>query len=283
MKVAKEQVLQAALALNGEDKKYQITVEGDTIITKVKWMDATFFAPGSVTDEMREFEYVVQIGKNGKYTELDKSVSSTVSVNKSGASYQKKMFYGKEISFNKTIGLGKDKQTGETGLITNQFYSEEYKQPVREMLKSFGYKKKMGKLGKIFIGASIFGVVAVAALLIFIYSPEDKTPVDVAEFESACQKSGYQVCIDDDAENYDHIEDIRIAFDEEDDYQIDMYFLVDEESADNLYLTNKTNMENQAEEEGSSSSNSKSGSILYINIPVEFKAEAEAFIEKLGY
>ena len=33
-----QQVLNGALSLNGNDKKYIITVEGNKIITSVKWM-----------------------------------------------------------------------------------------------------------------------------------------------------------------------------------------------------------------------------------------------------
>ena len=46
------QVLNGALALNGNDKKYVITVEENRIITTAKWMDAVFFAPNTVTDEV---------------------------------------------------------------------------------------------------------------------------------------------------------------------------------------------------------------------------------------
>lgn len=37
-----QEVLRGALSLNGNDKKYVVTVEGNQIITTVKWMDAMF-------------------------------------------------------------------------------------------------------------------------------------------------------------------------------------------------------------------------------------------------
>lgn len=43
MKYTKEQLFESALALNGDDKKYIITVEDNKIITRIKWMDAVFF------------------------------------------------------------------------------------------------------------------------------------------------------------------------------------------------------------------------------------------------
>ena len=52
MKFTKQQLFESALALNGDDKKYVITVEGDKIITRVKWMDAVFFSPTAISDEM---------------------------------------------------------------------------------------------------------------------------------------------------------------------------------------------------------------------------------------
>ncbi len=87
----KNEIFEKALALNGDDKKYQITVEDDKIITRVKWMDATFFAPGTVSDEVRNFEYIVKIHNNGKYSELTKSSETTKSVSAGGASYSKKV------------------------------------------------------------------------------------------------------------------------------------------------------------------------------------------------
>ena len=49
--------------MNGDDKKYIITIEENKIITTVKWMDAIFFAPNIVTDEMREFKFIAKFIK----------------------------------------------------------------------------------------------------------------------------------------------------------------------------------------------------------------------------
>ncbi len=38
-----QEVLDGALSLNSEGKKYVIAVEDNKIITTVKWMDAVFF------------------------------------------------------------------------------------------------------------------------------------------------------------------------------------------------------------------------------------------------
>lgn len=302
----KEQLFEQALALNGNDKKYVITVEENKIITRVKWMDATFFSPGSVSNEMREFEYTVEIATNGKYRELDKSVSASKSLNSNGASYNKSIFVGKQISFDKTIGVGKNKQDGETGIINASFNSEEYKAPVRNLLKDFGYKKKMGILGKIFICASVFAIAAIIAAVILNVNLNNKEPVSAKEFESIAKSNGYIVGIDDQLENsYDYIKNVRIAIDKEDDYQVDLYILTDDEYAEKVFENNKAEFEDIVEDEGNSSYRKTSSSkydrysattsesylyvarientVVYANVDIENKKEVQAFIKELGY
>lgn len=302
----KEQVFEQALALNGNDKKYMITVEENKIITRVKWMDATFFSPGSISNEMREFEYTVEIDTNGKYRELDKSVSASKSINSNGASYNKSIFVGKQISFDRTIGIGKNKQDGETGIIDVSFNSEEYKTPVRNLLKNLGYKKKMGILGKIIIGASVFAISAIIAAVILLVNLNNKKPVSAKEFESIAKSNGYIVGIDDQLENsYDYIENVRIAIDTEDNYQIDLYILTDDEYAKEIFENNKAMLDDVAKEEGNSSYRETSSSkydgysattsesylyvarientVVYANVNIEHQDEVQEFIKELGY
>lgn len=134
-------VLKGALALNGDDKKYSVAVEDDKIITTVKWMDAVFFAPDSVTDEVRQFKFIAKLNDNNTWLELDESKSVKKSVGMGGFSMNYSGFKGKEISFNKTVGVGKDRETGSVGVVKIEFNSEEYKKPVSEYLASCGYKK----------------------------------------------------------------------------------------------------------------------------------------------
>lgn len=136
-----QEVLQGALALNGDDKKYSVTVEGDKIITTVKWMDAVFFAPDSVTDEVRQFKFIANLNDNNTWLEIDESKSVKKSAGMGGLSMNYSSFKGKEISFNKTIGIGKNREDGSVGVIKIEFNSEEYKKPVSEYLASCGYKK----------------------------------------------------------------------------------------------------------------------------------------------
>lgn len=136
-----QEVLQGALALNGDDKKYSITVDGDKIITTVKWMDAVFFAPDSVTDEVRQFKFIAKLNDNNTWLEIDESKAVKKSAGMGGLSMNYSSFKGKEISFNKTIGIGKNREDGSVGVIKIEFNSEEYKKPVSEYLASCGYKK----------------------------------------------------------------------------------------------------------------------------------------------
>lgn len=137
----KSRVIKNSLDLNGDDKKYKITIDGDKIITEVKWMDAVFFAPSSVTDEMRNFKFTAKVNDDGTWNEIDESthIKKTAGAGGLGMSYSS--FKGKEISFNKTIGFGKNKEDDSIGVISVTFNSEEYKKPVREYLASCGYKK----------------------------------------------------------------------------------------------------------------------------------------------
>lgn len=136
-----QEVLQGALALNGDEKKYSVTVEGDKIITTVKWMDAVFFAPGSVTDEVRQFKFIAKLNDNNTWLEIDESKAVKKSAGMGGLSMNYSSFKGKEISFNKTVGIGKNREDGSVGVIKIEFNSEEYKKPVSEYLASCGYKK----------------------------------------------------------------------------------------------------------------------------------------------
>ena len=60
-------------------------------------------------------------------------------------------FKGKEISFNKTIAFGKNREDGSVGVIQIAFNSEEYKKPISDYLASCGYKKtKKGFFASLF-------------------------------------------------------------------------------------------------------------------------------------
>ena len=136
-----QDVLNGALSLNGDDKKYVITVEDNKIITTVKWMDAIFFAPDTVTDEIRQFKFIAKLNDNGTWLEIDESKTVKKAAGLGGFSINYSSFKGKEISFNKTIAIGKNREDNSGGVVKISFNSEEYKKPVSDYLASCGYKK----------------------------------------------------------------------------------------------------------------------------------------------
>jgi len=306
MKMTREELFQAALALNGEDKKYQITVEGDTIVTRVKWMDATFFSPDAITAEMQEFEYRVRIFSNGKYTELDKSVSTKKSAGHGGVGMNKSVFVGKQISFNKTVGVGQDNTTGEVGIIHNTFYSEEYKAPVRNLLQAAEYKKKMGTTGKIFLFGGIGVAVILAIVLTVLLLIGNKQAITVGKFEEFARSKGYRVATDYRLQgSTGDIKENRIAQDQSDDYQVEFYVLADADTAKQFFALNKNMLQESASASSGSGYNAVNTSnyemfaasttsdylfvaridntVVFSIAGIEDKAEVEAFIKGIGY
>lgn len=300
--MTKNEILTRALELNGDDKKYQITVEDDKIITRVKWMDATFFAPDCVTDEVKTFEYIVKIHDNGKYSEVSKKSETTKKLSGGGFGYSKKGFVGKEFTFSKTVGVGENHLDGTAGVISTTFNSEEYKKPVRNLLASCGAKKKMGTTGKFVIAASILAVLLIIAAIVLILNVSDKVAIDAETFRAKAEESGYYVANDSFMESrYDEIESVIIAVDKNSKYQIEFYVLSNAEIAEELYLTNKQTFEDEDYKSKSNVDSKKYNSctfntnssyryisrvgntMLYVDADKEYKNEIKAFIEKIGY
>lgn len=63
---SKEEVLNNALiVLNKPDKPWEVTITNDSIVAKWKWMDATFFSPNEITNEVKEYSYIVTLTDKG--------------------------------------------------------------------------------------------------------------------------------------------------------------------------------------------------------------------------
>ena len=145
MYTEKEKVLaEAPAALNKPDQPWEVTVEGDTIVARWKWMDATFFSPSQVTNKTKAYTFTVTLKDNGKWKELDKTQSTS-----SGAGMRSgrtgfgstSTFIGKTSQKSISFGIGKNNQTGETGVIGFKFDTTKVKQPIREYLTKYGWKK----------------------------------------------------------------------------------------------------------------------------------------------
>lgn len=293
MKAQKQQILQAALALNGVDKKYVISVEGDKIITRVNWMNANFFSPGAVTNEMRMFEYAVKINDNGTYSEITGSACSTATVNAGGASYRGGAFVGNQVSYNRTVGFGPN------GPINISFNSEEYKAPVRSLLESYGCKKKKGSLGKIlFLSIGIPFIVIVAAIVIFLCRYIGKEPIDLNGFEAAATSYGYQFI---EGIPEDYMVETGYAEHKEGKYRIEFYVFSDDSyakvalngskmeyalgSSGNTSSVNSPNYANLSVETGYTYTyvSRIDNTALFVTANIEYKDEIEAFIEEIDY
>lgn len=142
--VDKAKVLSDALTvLNHDDQPWEVTVEGDSLVARWKWMDARFFGIAEVTDETKEFTFRVTLDDKGKWHEEDSSKQKTANVDlKSGKiSFGTSSFQGKSVGKSFTIGFGKDKTTGEVGVQKYSFDTKTIKEPIRNYLKQCGFKK----------------------------------------------------------------------------------------------------------------------------------------------
>ena len=142
----KQKVLaEAPGVLNKPDQPWEVTVDGDAIVAKWKWMDATFFAPNDVTNEIKEYSFTVKLNDKGKYKEIDKTVqqSSGFSMNDGKISFgsSSSSFIGKTTQKSFEFGIGKNNQTGEVGAVSFKFDTTVVKKAVREYLQANGWKK----------------------------------------------------------------------------------------------------------------------------------------------
>ena len=240
MKPTKEQLFEAALALNGDDKKYVITVEENKIVTRVKWMDAVFFSPASISDEMREFEYTVEINDDGTYSDIEKHTASDKGLNRKGLNFNKSVQVGHTKTYHRTIGFGVNKETGELGIIDNVFNSEEYKDPVRTLIRNSGYKRKAHSSLKFIIPiVSVLLVAMIVAIIIAAAGDSKRVAITSNDFESIATSHGYSVQISETAES----ERICIATNEQAACEITFYVLGDQEHAKSFFKTNKAEFE----------------------------------------
>jgi len=147
MFMPKQQVLyDAPNALNRPEQPWQVTVEGDSIVARWKWMDATFFAPTEINDETRNYSFTVTLDNKGKWKELDRKEekASSVSLNSNGGlsfGTSKSGFKGKTTQKSFEFGVGKNNQTGEVGIIGFKFDTALVKNSIRDYLTYCGWKK----------------------------------------------------------------------------------------------------------------------------------------------
>lgn len=143
--MTKQEVLNGALALNGEEKNYIIKVEGDKIIIEVKYKDAIVFSPLSPREDLSIFRSIACLNDDKTFVEIHKHIESSKGIFK----FMKSVSYGHKVE--KSISFGYNKNTGKTGAVVVNFNSKEYIKIVREYLEGCGYKRtRRGFLKRLF-------------------------------------------------------------------------------------------------------------------------------------
>ena len=300
--MTKEELFESALALNGDDKKYEITVEDNRIITRVKWMDAVLFSPTSITDKEREFTFIIKINDDGTYIEEEKHVSTQKSAGLGGLRFNKRTTVGPSARVHRSIAIGIDKETKKLDVLDHSFNSEEYKAPVRALMKRSGYKKKMSPIVKnALIIASVLIAASIACVAIVISMDSAKNPIGTDDFEAAAKASGYLV------EAKEDNGDVTLtATDEQDGYKIKFYTLSDADEAKRSFRSKRSVLEKAVEasttdSNTSSSSGAKSekykasasgkymyvirieNTVLLVNVGASHKEEVQNFVDEIGY
>lgn len=149
------------------------------------------------------------------------------------------------------------------------------------------------------IGAIVGGVVLITNLV-----NKTKDPITVSKFESIMEDADFEVVsAKDQFENYDEIEDVKIAIQEDGDYQIEFYVIDNESNADKFFESNKEIFEkNSGSKETRVQTSFKNGelfkltvndeymvlsriedTVIYLKVDSEYKDSVDSILKKLGY
>ena len=142
---SKEEVLNNALiVLNKPDKPWEVTITNDSIVAKWKWMDATFFSPNEITNEVKEYSYIVTLTDKGKWIEKDvtSEKEKNINIGENKIEFGSSNFSGHTANKSITIGFGKNNTTNETGIVAFKYDTSLIKNEIRNYLQECGYKKK---------------------------------------------------------------------------------------------------------------------------------------------
>jgi len=132
--------------LNRPGQPFQYSVgPNNTIIGTWRWQDQTLFSPQSVTAEIQQFQFIVELHPDGKFKEhtVEASQQMEASIDGGGIHFggSTSKFVGNSAGKSFSIGLGHDNQTGQTGVVTTNFDSNWIKEPLRAYLAAQGWKK----------------------------------------------------------------------------------------------------------------------------------------------
>lgn len=131
--MTKEEVLQGALALNGSDKSYAVTVKDDKITIQSN------FSANATGTRAGTFRCVAHLNDDNTYVE-------THVAHDGGRSE-----FGKVVKIQKSITLSFGGENGKIEIEKESFNSEEIKKILRDYLEACGYKRtNKGFFKKIF-------------------------------------------------------------------------------------------------------------------------------------
>ena len=125
--MTKEEVLQGALTLNGDDKKYTVTVENDAITVRTK------------SDGSDVFRCTAHLNDDNTYVETHAAVGR-------GRGYG-----GKAASASVTFSFSRNKNSEKIEVEKRSFKSADCKKVLRDYLETCGYKRtNKGFFGRLF-------------------------------------------------------------------------------------------------------------------------------------
>ena len=157
----------------------------------------------------------------------------------------------------------------------------------------------------------IIGIVAIVVVVlitiggvVFTKLNKEKPSIDAQTFKTTMEEKGYQLA---DAKSqfseYDYIEKVYLAADSKFSYQIEFYQLVDNDNANQFYITNMTKFENAKSSSSIETtvngknyskytllSNGKymvisviNNTAIYVNVDESHKEEVDNILNELGY
>ena len=199
MLMEKQKVLtDAPGALNRPDQPWEAVIEGDSIVARWKWMDATFFSPMDITNAVKEYSFTVKLNDNGKYVETDKTEQKSMGVGFSGGKVKfgssSNTFMGKTSQKSFQFGIGKNNQTGDVGIIGFKFDTSAVKQPIREYLAACGWENsglgatsQMGSKSSKIVIRALYVVFLLIACFVFVdfYKTKQFTEGDLKRWHDA--------------------------------------------------------------------------------------------------
>lgn len=144
----KERVLQSVLdELNSKDLPFVAEKDDDKLLVRWRWKDADQFGFTSVTREIQEFCYIVEVHDDHTFSGRDKESGTSVKIGAGGKiSFEKSGFSGKEVRLHKEIAIGQNRKEEGIGIKSWGFSSKELHTAVKEILEKHGYAMKKFRL-----------------------------------------------------------------------------------------------------------------------------------------